>query len=82
MNFERQSKVDEYRALYKPEKKTQKELVLDYLIRYGSITPLESIIAFGCYRLGARVWDLRKEGWSIRTEHEDGGNYAVYRLEE
>lgn len=41
-----------------------------YLSERGSITPLEALYQFGCYRLGARIWDLRKTGMKIKTEME------------
>ena len=33
-----------------------------------SITPLEALYSFGCFRLGARIWDLRNEGMKIKSE--------------
>ena len=55
-------------------------MILEYLYLYGSITPLEAIIGLGCYRLGARIWDLRKEGFNIVTETDPAANYAIYKL--
>lgn len=49
-------------------KKSQKELVLEYMERYGSITPLEAQREIGCMRLGARIWDLRRDGYDIVSE--------------
>lgn len=42
--------------------------VLQHLQERGSITPLEAMDGFGCYRLGARIWDLRRDGHDIVTE--------------
>ena len=39
-----------------------KELILEYMEKHGSITPLEAQRELGCMRLGARIWDLRHEG--------------------
>ena len=47
------------------EKKTQTERVLDYMRQNGGITQAEAIRDLGCYRLGARVYDLRRSGHSI-----------------
>ena len=47
---------------------TQKEMILDYLREYGSITQAEAIEEIGCYRLGARIWDLKAEGHAIKSE--------------
>ena len=51
---------------------TDKEQVLSYLKAHGSISPLEALAEFGCYRLGARVFDLRRDGHSIETHIEHG----------
>jgi len=48
--------------------RTQTDAVLDYLKTVGPITQKEAIDAIGCYRLGARVWDLKQRGHAIRTE--------------
>ena len=61
---------------------SQKEMCLRYLIDYGSITPLEALEAFGCFRLSAVIFDLRKEGYNITTTINDGKKkYAIYELE-
>ena len=66
---------------------TDKVRVLDYLKTHGSITPLEALNELGCYRLGARIWDLRHDGHTIDTEIERGVDrhgepmrYARYTL--
>lgn len=62
--------------------------ILHWLEERGSITPEEARAEFGCMRLGARIWDLRHEGYAIVTESvrfksRSGriGHYARYRLE-
>lgn len=50
---------------------TQKEMILAHMIEFGSIEPLTALREYGCYRLGARIADLRKDGYSIRTERMD-----------
>ena len=48
---------------------TQKEMVLDFMKREGSITPWEAIKEFGITRLGARIWELKNEdGIRIKSE--------------
>ena len=51
-------------------KATQAEMVLEYIEKFGSITPLEAIRDLGCYRLASRVSDLRKKGYPIATNME------------
>ena len=65
--------------------KSDKALVLEHLKAHGSITPMDAL-GFGCYRLAARVFDLRKDGHNIITDDRDANgdpvNYAIYRLKE
>lgn len=70
-----------------PTKKSQKALILEYMEAHGSITPLEAERHIGCMRLGARIWDLRHEGYDIISElvvveTRGGGRATVarYRL--
>lgn len=67
---------------------TQCERILMYLREVGSITPLDAMREFGCMRLGARVYDLKRRGIGIRKETETRENrwgqkvrYARYYLE-
>lgn len=55
-------------AAKKRKAKSQKSLVLEYIERNGSITPLEAQKHIGCLRLGARIWDLKHDGYNIVTE--------------
>ncbi len=50
------------------EKVTQAKLILEYLDEFGSITPLEAIRDIGCYRLSARISDIKKMGIPIETD--------------
>ena len=53
---------------------TQSAMILDYLMRNKSITQKDAIDLFGCYRLGARIWDLKNAGVEIVRHMEDGVN--------
>ena len=46
---------------------TQEQAILKYMKTVGPITPMEALRDFGCFRLGARVYDLRKKGHNIRS---------------
>ena len=61
---------------------TQTEQIVKHLNRRGSITPLEALEKFGCFRLAARILELRESGLSIETVEEvrDGKRYARYVL--
>lgn len=54
--------------------------IRDYLATGASLTPLEALTEFGCMRLGARIYDLRREGVAIVTEmvEKAGKRYASY----
>lgn len=58
--------------------------VREHLLRHGSITPMQALEEFGCYRLGARIFELRHNyGMNIKTEQmrsADGEHYAKYVL--
>lgn len=67
---------------------TQCERILRHLRDYGSITQAEAVTEYGCYRLGARIWDLRAQGVPIKSETVTGKNrygertcFARYSLE-
>lgn len=66
------------------EKKSQAEMILEYLQNYGEITTIEALTAIGCFRLAARIADLRADGYSISTEMTKDGkkSYAIYKLKE
>jgi len=79
---DRFANADEYsNKYYNEEKMTQKEACLDYLERYGSITPLEALSAFNSFRLAAVINRLRKDGYAIKTDiNAEGKPYAIYTL--
>ena len=64
-----------------PDPTTQCGQVIAYIREHGSITPKDAL-TFNCYRLAARIMDLREDGWAIATEREehDGGEHARYTL--
>ncbi len=45
--------------------KCQNSEILDYLNLGNTLTPVEAKILFGCQRLAARIYDLRKIGVEI-----------------
>lgn len=65
----------------------QTEMVLKWLKEVGPITPLDALREFGLMRLGARIFDLRRQGYNIETKTETRVNrfgrkvsYARYEL--
>ena len=61
---------------------TQNQQIKSYLEQGKTITPLQALNKFGCFRLAARVNDLRKEGLNIATKivTKEGKTFASYRL--
>jgi hypothetical protein len=47
-----------------------------------SITPLEALSRYGCLRLGARIYDLKRDGLPVKTEIKRNGRkrFAEYSL--
>lgn len=62
--------------------KTQTERILNYLSKNKRITPIEALEKFGCFRLAARIADLRKSGHTIWTNSvtKNGKTFASYSL--
>ena len=77
---DRFANAEAYEKQYDEKKMSQKEACLDYLEKYGSITPLEALTAFHSFRLAAQICELRKEGYVIITKLNEGKHYAVYTL--
>lgn len=51
----------------KQNKLSQSNLILNYLKTGRELTPLEALNLFGCLRLGARIYDLKKSGYNISS---------------
>lgn len=68
-------------------KMSHKMEVLHFMQDRGSITNRDAVLELGCFRLSARILDLRTDGYSIATNMETGKNrngddvrYARYTL--
>jgi len=66
----------------------QCERILDYIERFGSITPLDAHKDLSVMRLSARVHDLRSQGHNVQRKMETRKNrfgepttYARYYLD-
>ena len=66
---------------------SQCKLILNYLKENGTITQREAIDLFGCYRLSARIYNLRALGYAIVTNVRESINrwgkvsrFAEYKL--
>ena len=61
---------------------TKGEAILSFLKRGNRLTPLDALDRFGCFRLAARISDLRDAGYRIRSDtvQVGGKRVAEYRL--
>ena len=61
--------------------KTQNQKILTYLKSGRPLTPMTALNKFGCFRLAARIADLRKDGHTIFTESvtRNKKTFASYR---
>lgn len=47
---------------------SQNALIKGWLLNGNSITPMEALNMFGCFRLSARIANLRDEGLPVVTD--------------
>ena len=61
-------------------KVTQYENVKNYLEQGNKITPIEALNKFGSFRLSAIIFNLRQNGYPIKTHNktENGKTFAEY----
>ena len=58
---------------------SQNKQILRYLqTNKRGLTPIDALEKFGCFRLSARIADLRGLGWDIRTDREKNKNNDGY----
>jgi hypothetical protein len=63
---------------------SQTDAILDYLSKGKTLTPLDALNKFGCFRLGARIYDLKKQGYEfnrIMVKTPSGASVAQYSLD-
>lgn len=62
--------------------KSQNEQIKQHLKSGKWITPYHALELYGCFRLAARISDLREQGMNIKTEIVNNGKkrYAKYFL--
>ena len=62
----------------KQHSRSQKDLILKALKSGHRVTPIDALNRYGCFRLAARIAELRAAGHDIRTTKTDG--HALYRM--
>ncbi len=61
---------------------TQCDAILYHLQHIGAITSIDALEKYGCFRLGARISDLKERGHDIHTDfvRRNGKMFASYKL--
>lgn len=64
------------------EKLSQTEQIRAHLEAGNAITPIDALSMFNCFRLGARILELKKAGMSIfrRMIERNGKHFAEYSI--
>jgi hypothetical protein len=52
----------------------QKEMIIQYIKDFGSITPAEAFLDLGIYNFSARLSELKDEGYAFVMKREKGKN--------
>lgn len=63
--------------------KSQNEMIKEHLEKGKSLTALEALAKYHCFRLSARIANLRDQGLNIKTEMietNSGKRVAQYKL--
>jgi hypothetical protein len=61
--------------------KSQTDRILAHLISGKPLTAMQALDKFGCFRLAARIGQLRKQWWITTEMKTKGGKrFAVYRM--
>ena len=47
---------------------TQTTKILLYLKEGNKITGMDALNLFGCWRLGARIWDIKEMGFNVKMK--------------
>lgn len=68
---------------------TQRELIIEYLRVFGSITPMEAFVDLGITKLATRISEMRRDGFNFKIESVKSKNrfgksvrYAKYSMME
>jgi len=55
-------------------KTNQKQKIIDYVKKFGSITSYQAYIDLGITQLATRIKELKNEGYEFKTEWESSKN--------
>lgn len=66
------------------ERISQRAVILTWLLDGRTVTPIDALNGCGCFRLGARIWELRHRfGYPVKTRvvSRNGKQFAGYYLD-
>jgi hypothetical protein len=52
----------------------QETQILEYLKAGNSLTPIQALNKFGCFRLAARIYRLKERGWPVVCDKVNVGD--------
>lgn len=65
-------------------KNSQLVKIASHLMKGKSVTPIQALNNWGCFRLSARILDLKNRGMRIKTEtkvnRNNGKSFASYSI--
>mgnify|MGYP005993141607 CR=1 FL=1 len=61
---------------------SQNDGIINYLKQGKKLTPIKALNKFGCFRLSARIFDLKQMGYNIECTNvsKNGKHFAEYKL--
>jgi len=63
---------------------SQNKMIMRDLKKGKKITPLYALKAYGCFRLGARIWELKQPPFSLNIKKDiviyNGKKFAQYSI--
>jgi hypothetical protein len=68
----------------KSKTQSQRAAILGALLEGYTINPQQALTLYGCFRLAARIRDIRDDGYEVKTTMTDAGDgtkYATYSIE-
>jgi hypothetical protein len=63
---------------------SQTDAILNYMLSGGKLTPIDALKKFNCFRLGARIFNIKQLGkYAVKTEiiSKKGKRFAQYSIE-
>lgn len=59
---------------------SQKDMILNALLHGEEVTPMSALAQFRCFRLGARILELKKDYPIVTKYNTTTPRYAIYSL--